>query len=483
MSLRVKKAELFLTNLQSRLPFRYGIAVMKGLPHCVVRVQLQDGERVSDGVGADNLAPKWFTKNPETTFQHDADEMIKVIEHACSATEKAGSGGNVFELWTAVYDQHQKWADAEKIPPLLANFGFSLVERAVIDAFLRGRELTLAAALSQNVFGLDLGYFHEALRSRDVSDFLPGQPVREVYLRHTLGLSDPLTEKERTDDPRVDDGLPVSLEECIRSQGLRYFKLKIQGKIDIDLERLRHTAAVIRAHAPRDYLFTLDGNEQYKSYDDLRRLFELMRKDREMAEFLEHLIFVEQPLYRGMALNDEVAKDMKAWPDHPPVIIDESDGALEDFERALALGYSGVSHKNCKGIFKGIAHGCLVKHLQRKFEGRKFFQSGEDLTNVGPIALLQDLSVMAHLGIDHVERNGQHYFAGLAFLPPELQEVVLKNHPDLFYRHPRGYVTLRIEQGKIQLGSLFNHSLGLQADLGTKWLTPKAAWAFDERFN
>jgi hypothetical protein len=483
MPVRVHKTDIFLTNLQSRLPFRYGIAVMKGLPHVVVRLHLDDEGTKSVGIAADNLAPKWFTKNPETTFQSDCDEMLKVIEHACRTAEEVDGGENLFALWRAIYERHRQWAQKEGIPPLLASFGFSLVERGLIDAFLQGRKVTLAEALRQNLFRLDLGYFHTVLAGRQPSDFLPSQPLGEVYLRHTLGLSDPLTEEERTDDPRVDDGLPVSLQGCIQYYGLRYFKLKIQGKIEWDLERLRQAAAIIRAHAPGDYLFTLDGNEQYKNYGDLQKLFGLLHQDPVMEEFLQHLLFVEQPLYRGVALNDDAGKGLQAWKDHPPVIIDESDGGIEDFGRALALGYSGISHKNCKGIFKGIAHGCYVKYLKIQDPGQKLFQSGEDLTNVGPIALVQDLSLMAHLGIDHVERNGHHYFAGLKFLPAEIQALILKEHPDLFCRHPRGYVTLRVEQGKLSLTSLFNHSLGLQIDLGTSWLTPRSDWTFDEAFN
>ena len=91
--------------------------------------------------------------------------------------------------------------------------------------------------------------------------------------------------------------------------------------------------------------------------------------------------------------------------------------------------------------------------------------------------------MMAHLGVTHVERNGQHYFKGLDFMPKELQEAVLLEHSDLFYRHPRGYITMRIEQGKIRLASLFNASLGLEKDLGTEWLTPSAKWQFDPKWD
>lgn len=483
MSLRVKKTEIFLVNLNSRLPFRYGIAVMKGLPHCVVHVHLEDENGTHIGVAADNLAPKWFTKNPETAFRQDADEMIRVIENACSATEAAGKQDAVFALWRTMFEKQKAWALKENIPPLLANFGASMVERGIIDAFLRSKQVTLARALNENLFHLDLGYFHAPLAGAKPSDFLPAAPNAEVFLRHTLGLSDPLTEADRTDDPRVDDGLPVSLQACIEAFGLRYFKLKIQGKPDIDFERLRAAAKVIRTHAPADYAFTLDGNEQYKSFADLQGLFSAMAKDKELAEFLTHLIFVEQPIYRGSALDDATGAGLREWTNHPEVIIDESDGYPEDFSRALQIGYGGTSHKNCKGIFKGIAHACLVKQLQRQNPGRKIFLSGEDLTTIGPISVTQDLSLMAHLGVDHVERNGHHYFKGLDFLPDAMQEIVLLEHSDLFYRHPRGYVTLRVEQGKLKLASLFNASLGLKSDLGTSWLKPRADWQFDSRWD
>jgi hypothetical protein len=481
--MRITKTEIHLINLDSRLTFRYGIAVMKGMPHCVVRVHLEDEHGTHIGVAADNFAPKWFTKNPETTFRHDSDEMVRVIEHAGESAEKAGDKETVFDLWKTFNDDHKAWALKENIPPLLANFGSSLVERALIDAFLRSRQVTLAQALRENLFHLDLSYFHAALNGTKPSDFLPAEPNPEVFLRHTLGLADPLTEADRVDDPRVDDGLPVSFQACIETYGLKYFKLKIQGKIDVDFERLRAAEKVIRASAPADYAFTLDGNEQYKNFGDLQTLFGMMAKDKDLSVFLQHLIFVEQPIYRAKALDDDAGVGLQAWPDHPGVIIDESDGHPEDFERALHLGYGGTSHKNCKGVFKGIAHACLVKQLQQQNPGKKFFLSGEDLTTIGPISVVQDLSVMAHLGVTHVERNGHHYFKGLHFLPPELQETVLLEHSDLFYRNPRGYITMRVEDGKIRIASLFNASLGLKTDLGVDWLKPRAEWKFDAKWD
>ena len=70
--------------------------------------------------------------------------------------------------------------------------------------------------------------------------------------------------------------------------------------------------------------------------------------------------------------------------------------------------------------------------------------SGEDLANVGPVALLNDLAAMAVLGMGDVERNGHHYFAGLGMFPPALQRAGCSAHPDLYAMRPEGFAALRI---------------------------------------
>src|SRR6185436_19923246 len=121
---------------------------------------------------------------------------------------------------------------------------------------------------------------------------------------------------------------------------------------------------------------------------------------------------------------------------------------------ALQLDYSGTSHKNAKGIFKGIANRCLLHHEQRAQPEKHFLMSGEDLCNVGPVALLQDLNVMAALGIESVERNGHHYNAGLSQFPRLVQEQVLKAHADLYHASPSDWPTLTIQNGALALGSV-----------------------------
>jgi hypothetical protein len=460
MRLRVRATDLRVLPMHTRMPFRYGIAVLTELPHLFVRVEAEIDGTLCVGVAADGLVPKWFTKNPATSAEHDIAEMLRVIAAACSFAREAGAAPTVFELWLRIYAAQQEWGRAQGYPPLLASFGASLVERALIDAFCRAHGIAFATAVRQNALGIQLEALHPELAGAQPADLLPPQPLHTLTVRHTIGLSDPLADDEIVPAERVDDGLPQSLAACIRTYGLTHFKIKLCGDIDADLARLRRIAAVLEREAT-DYQFTLDGNEQFHDVAAFRALWQVLGRDADLVPLMRRLLFVEQPLHRDVALSPATAHALLDWPDRPAMIIDESDGEIASLPKALAAGYAGTSHKNCKGVFKGIANAALIAQHRQADPARSYILSGEDLSNVGPVALLQDLAMMATLGIAHVERNGQHYFAGLSMYAPELQERVLTHHGDLYRRHPRGFATLDVQAGRIEIGSVAAAPFGL----------------------
>jgi hypothetical protein len=139
------------------------------------------------------------------------------------------------------------------------------------------------------------------------------------------------------------------------------------------------------------------------------------------------------------------------------MIIDESDDRLDSSARALRSGYVGTSYKSCKGVFKGIANTSLMR-------ARNAVISAEDLTTIGPLSLLQDLAVVASLGIPHVERNGHHYFCGLSMWPRDVQQSVLAAHGDL-YEEVGGFATLRIRGGRIDVASVLDAPFGVASSV------------------
>ena len=474
MSVRIVHADLHLKNLRTRMPFKYGIATMTHMPMVFVRVQAEIDGVPATGISADLLPPKWFTKNPNRGVREEIWEMFHVVQHA--ADQSVGyEAASTFELWKELYDERARQAADEGIPPLLQHFGTSLVERALIEADCRARGMTFAAAVQANALGIDLGALHAELAGTSPADFLQ-TPLASFLARHTVGLADPLRAEDVPAEARLDDGLPQALTECISRYGLRHFKLKINGQLDTDLERLNQLATIFAEHAPADYAYSLDGNEQFKRFADFRTFWDAFEADERLADFRQHLLFVEQPLHRDVALDAEVKEDLDAWPGHPPVIIDESDSRIESLPTALKLGYAGTSHKNCKGVFKGLANRCLLLHRAQQDPDAHWVMSGEDLCNIGPISLLQDLAVSAALGIESIERNGHHYGAGLSMFPDSVQTQIREHHGDLYHQGEKGWPTLNITDGRAALGSLNRAPFGVAFDLDVTQFTPAAEW-------
>jgi hypothetical protein len=457
MSIRLLEARLRGMLVPTRFPFRFGIAEMNEIAHVVLFVTAEiDGQRPT-GVAADNLPPKWFTKNPATSYRDDVVEMVGVIESACEVARQSGSHRCVFDLWQQVY-REQVAEDGSGLPPLLAALGVSMVERAMIDAYCRATERAFAEAVRANTLGIRLERIHPELAGREPRELLPPEPLASVGIRHTVGLSDSLAAGE---DVIAPDGLPKSLEASIERYGLRAFKVKVRGEHQVDLDRLAEVGEVIDRATAGDYKVTLDGNEQFADVSALRRFWEDLVSSPTTSEFGRRIDYVEQPLPRHLAVSPETAAALAAWPERPRLIIDESDDSLDATARAIEAGYDGGSFKSSKGVFKGIGNACRLEQLRQELPGRDFIYSAEDSSTIGPVGLLADLAVIATLGIDEPERNGHHYFRGLEGLPACAQEETIRHHGDLFTRHADGYAALAIREGTIELGSVVTAPFGV----------------------
>jgi hypothetical protein len=463
--------QFFVLPTRTRFPFRYGIASMTDVPQLFAVTRVSDGRQERQGLAGEGLPPKWFTKDPATTFEQDLPEMIGVITHAAgAAAEIARTPIGYFDLWRELDRQQSAWAASRGIAPLLAHLGVSLVERAVLDGLCRLTGEPLHRMISSNRLGLRLGEIYPELGAAQPADLLPSEPIETCRVRHTVGLADALTSVDLPAEERVVDGLPQDLEASIRTYGLQYFKVKLFGDPDRDFPRLRRLVPLLEQATAGQWHVTVDGNENFHDFAAFRDYWERARGEPALRGLWPHVVVVEQPVHRDQALEDDAGEQLRAWPDRPPLIIDESDGAVGDVPRALSLGYAGASHKNCKGIVKGIANAARLRHDGR--QGRPTVLTGEDLCTLGPVALLQDLSMMALLGITHVERNGHHYYRGLSMLPPSWQEATLDAHADLYRRHEDGFACLRIAEGRLDLRSVNAAPFGVAPPLDPAIFTP-----------
>ena len=79
-SMRIDSVDFYMRNVRTRMPFKYGVAILTSVPilHAIVNVTVE-GKRVQ-GIAADILPPKWFDKDPEKEYEdNEARRKIKVI--------------------------------------------------------------------------------------------------------------------------------------------------------------------------------------------------------------------------------------------------------------------------------------------------------------------------------------------------------------------------------------------------------------------
>jgi hypothetical protein len=483
MTIRILHGDVHLIDLTTRLPFKYGIATMTRAPQAFVRLQVEIDGQPSTGVAADILPPKWFTKVADKPLDVEIDEMLDVIDHAVAAAAGVAAE-TVFDAWRQVFKAQLRWGHERNYPSLLTQFGTTLVERALIEAYCRALKRPFAAVVRDNELGIRLGHFDQRLADADGSpdELLPRRPRRSIIARHTVGMADPLEDSDIEPAARLDDDLPQSLAESIRRYGLKHFKIKLSGNAQPDIERLARVAAVIDRNIKGEFAFSLDGNESFRSFEAFRSYWETVDRAQQPSRFFSRLMFVEQPFHRDVALDADVLGGLTRWNERPRLIIDESDAEIDSLARALEIGYHGTSHKNCKGVFKGIANACLLELLRSSLGADRLVMSGEDLANIGPVALLQDLAVVATLGVASVERNGHHYFSGLSAFPRSVQEQVLAAHGDLYERSSRGWPTLHISDGELKLDSVVDAPFGVGFEIDVSRFTPRAEWSTSRFF-
>ncbi|WDR02896.1 mandelate racemase [Devosia algicola] len=455
--LRLCNSKLAIRNVFTRLPFRFGAVTMEASAVAILEVEVEfnDGKRAA-GVSSDMLAYKWFDKNPKKSPADNVAELLQALRAARQIYQELPAA-TPFDLWLAADTEIERAVLDAGGNRLIAAFANSMLERALIDALGRHIGLSFDQMVRSNALGIRPEAVFPTLGFDDILASLPNRPSNQVALRHTVGMIDPLTDAELGVDAPM-DGLPVSLERYIAVDQLNYLKIKVGGDRDHDLERLTRTAAVIAASG-RDIKITLDGNEQFGHIDDFVALAEQIQSRPALASLWSSILFIEQPLHRDTAMTTPLPAGAKAAIGRP-LLIDEADGWITAFNEAIDLGYEGVSHKNCKGVFHSLLNAGLASVHNKTLGQKRYFQSAEDLTNLAVVPLQADLAVVATLGISHVERNGHHYFAGLDHLPQTERAAALARHDDLYETAEDGG-RLRISNGILNIASLQVPGLGV----------------------
>jgi hypothetical protein len=442
---RLRDVQLFERPVTLRLPFRFGAATVTHCPQAFVRVEAEVDGRPAVGATAELMVPKWFDKSPQLTQAQNFDQLRQSLRLAREAYLDAGAAASAHALHRAAAGASVAQAIALGLPRLAAQFGPAELDKALADAVLRAGGQSWCDGLAAGALGDPWSKRLTVLRPR------------RVALRHTVGLADRLRDTDPGTDPG--DGLPATLEAAIAAYGLRRFKLKLAGELQADLDRLQAIADLLDTQAG-DYRVTLDGNETFGDAAALGRCWAALSARPGLQRLLQRTLLLEQPLPRARALDEPIA----ALGIGVPVIIDESDDDDGAFDRALTLGYRGVSSKACKGLYRSLQHAAMIAARPAEH----LLLSGEDLTCQAGLAVQQDTLLAASLGVAHIERNGHHYVDGFGVAPAAESTAFGQAHAGFYARNAAGTSPrLRVHDGELDLSSL--HGPGFASAVHPMW--------------
>ncbi|MFP6766404.1 MAG: enolase C-terminal domain-like protein [Planctomycetaceae bacterium] len=477
MTFRIRSIELYVRETPAgRMAFALGkkgsVDVSQGrispLGHVRMIVRDTTGNE-NFGCSADRLSVRWLDKRPGRSLDLKRRELVNLIDQARNIYLNAGEFETPFELWQRCHPRIMKLGAAANQESLTSSFASALFERAVVDACCRLQDLPVFLAVKHGKLGFNPAAIHPSTANLDWAASLPRYPRAEFSIRHTVGSLDPVSASDLPEENRVNDGLPETLEEYIREDGIRFFKVKVSGNVDADLERMAKIwATVSQALEP---VITLDANE---AYEDLDSFAEFVRRfETEQTGCFQHVEYIEQPLPRALTLDPKTTRKIRAIGESKRLLIDEADGTLDSYRQALDIGYLGTSHKNCKGFFKSLANHALMN--RRALDGHQTFLSGEDLQNLPVVPLQQDFATLGILGLEHCERNGHHYNFGLQLLSEKDKLRAVKRHPDLYIKRGNEWF-LNIAAGTVECHSIHDSGFGVQDEPDWASMSPMNQW-------
>lgn len=446
-----------------RMPFRFGVVTLTEAPQAFVKVTVENEDGVVEvGATAELMVPKWFDKSPGLSNEDNFNQLRLSLNRAKNSYNETGKN---FETAFNIHSiNYHNLVQTKTLNPLAASFGPAVIDKAILDALCRINKVSFAQAIQVNIPGIELEVLAPDLKGFDSHSFLASlTPQTTIHARHTVGLLDPLTASDQEEGSQVNDGLPETLEQVIDVYGHHFFKIKVCGSLGEDIARLLKIASVLDS-SEIDYVVTLDGNEQYDDVNAALELWQAISTHSKLQAFSNRIIFVEQPIHRSQALSMPIVK----MAENIPVIIDESDSTVDAFLKAKGLGYTGVSSKTCKGLYKSIINAARCSMWNKELGEEKYFQSAEDLTCQAGLAVQQDIALISLLGITHVERNGHHYVNGMAGAGEQEQINFLNSHDDL-YQTINGRTCTKIVDGKFSVASL--QCIGYATNAFPDWST------------
>jgi L-alanine-DL-glutamate epimerase-like enolase superfamily enzyme len=392
-----------------RAPYMFGGRSVADVTLLNVDVRVRtEGGKEAWGFGSMPLGNAWSF--PNVPFDVSLGAMRALADDLRRITADCTERGHPIDLARALDPEFLRSAEAvsksrslpASIPKLCTLVVSSPFDAALHDAYGKVFGVSAYATYTREFMTGDLSRdLGPEFKGEYLDRYVPQKPRPTMPVFHSVGASDPI-EPSDVKQP-LSDGLPNTLEEWIRRDGLIRFKIKLNGgNLAADYDRViridRVVSRVLPSRGVKDWKYLLDFNE---GCPNVGYLLEFMRKVREATPTgFSRILYIEQPTARD--LEKDRANVMHEAAKLCPIVADEALTDLESLLLARKMGYTGVALKACKGQ----THAMLLAAAAQKFG---MFLCVQDLTCPGA-SLIHSAGIAARVpGNAGIEANARQF--------------------------------------------------------------------------
>jgi L-alanine-DL-glutamate epimerase-like enolase superfamily enzyme len=366
--------------------------------------------KTAHGFGSMPSGNVWAWPSQKLDYNGTLDAEKSLVSRLRDLTAAHKAYGHPIDLMWALDPQFLKAADdvararnlPEQIPKMLTRVAISPFDAAVHDAFGKLHGISSYQTLGRDFMSYDIAhYLGDEFKGEWLDQYISRTPKPKLPLYHLVGAVDPIEDSDIT--KRINDGLPETLPEWIRADGLTNLKIKLNGgDVAWDSARvLRVHEVTIKAQQARgakDWVYSLDFNERCPNVQYL--LDFLAQIKTKSPDAFARIQYVEQPTARDLKADRQNVMHEAAK--IKPVVIDESLTDYETLMLARDMGYSGAALKGCKGQTHALLLGAAIQH-------HKLFLCVQDLTCPGA-SFVHSAGLAAHVkGVAAIEGNSRQY--------------------------------------------------------------------------
>jgi hypothetical protein len=255
-----------------RAPYKFGgVPVDRATILNVNATVRTRGGKLVKGFGSMPLGNVWSFPSREMPYNTTLGAMKALAERIAKITNEYHEYGHPIEINFQLEPQYLKAASevsqtlklAQPIPKLCTLVTASPFDAALHDAYGKALNQSCYQTYGRELMGYDLArYLNADFKGEALQPYINQQPRARISMFHSVGGADAVLPSEL--QQRLNDGLPETLAEWIKYNGLTHIKIKLQGEdLKWDIERTVNIDRVANETRPQvDWKYCVDFNER-----------------------------------------------------------------------------------------------------------------------------------------------------------------------------------------------------------------------------